>query len=169
MYRPKIADRARSASLSHGRIKVRARRGNLGSGTGVRYRALTTDAELRVRRPPSRSTASHNGGCPVYSNGKPSCRRLGRQARHEWSAIEAVKASCWGGETSSRFLPLARIGFAPLRSNSRNAGALRSGAVRNARTALTSEGSTGIGRLRAPTTEYTGEPLWLTGTVSKIC
>jgi hypothetical protein len=71
--------------------------------------------------------------------------------------------SCWG-ETNSRFLPLGRIGFAP--EYWRHFGLERCG-MRAPR--LTSEGSTGLGRLSAPTMEYTGEPLWLTGTVSKIC
>ena len=86
-------------------LKFERAEGTWAAAPGLDIRALTRDAELRVRRPPSRSTASHNGGCTVYSNGKPSCRRLGRQARHEWSAIEAVKASCWGERPAPAFFP----------------------------------------------------------------
>ena len=78
------------------------------------------------------------------------------------NGVQSV-TSCWG-ETNHASCP-----WAELVSRRLILAALRSGAVRNARTALTSEGSTGIGRLSAPTMEYTGEPLWLTGTVSKIC
>ena len=82
----------------------------------------------------------------------------------EWSAIEAVNISCWGA-----FSPWAESVSRRLNRPHAMLAALRSEAVRSVRTALTSEGSTGIGRLSAPTAEYTGEPLWLTGTVSKIC
>ena len=75
-----------------------------------------------------------------------------------------MNISCWGA-----FFPWAESVSRRLNRPRAMLAALRSEAVRNARTALTSEGSTGIGRLSAPTAEYTGEPLWLTGTVSKIC
>ena len=76
-------------------LKFERADGTWAAAPGLDIRALTTDAELRVRRPPSRSTASHNGGGTVYSNmtRSPAGDAWGgysRQARHEWSAMEAV-------------------------------------------------------------------------------
>jgi hypothetical protein len=73
-------------------------------------------------------------------------------------------------EESSRFLCLGKIGFVPLRLNSRNCWRHVGPELCGIR-ALRCDDLTGISRLSAlmKLTEYTGGPLWLTGTVSKIC
>jgi hypothetical protein len=73
-------------------------------------------------------------------------------------------------EESSRFLRLGKIGFVPLSIELaqcwRHVGPELCG-IR----ALSCDDLAGISRLSVllKLTEYTGEPLWLTGTVSKIC
>ena len=95
---------------------------------------------LRHPRPPSGSTASRNGGCRVYSNMtlSPAVDAWGGYSRASPARMECDGGREPGKGPGDAFLP-GKIGCAPLKSTSRNAGALRSEAVRNARTALTSE------------------------------
>jgi hypothetical protein len=138
--------------------------------------APDTDAECP--RPPSGSTASHNEGVEFYSKMTLSPAGDGTAELREQPGPNGVRWKPWsellleaegllGGETSSRFLRLGKIGFVPLRSNSRNV----CGTSVRGIWALRCDDLSGISRLSAllKLTEYTGEPLWLTGTVSKIC
>jgi hypothetical protein len=121
----------------------------------------------------SGSTASSNGGCRVYSKmtlspdgeaWRGSCR-ASRQTRDEWSGMEAVAHLELVLEMEGPSFPWAR-------SVSRCLDRTRAMLVRSCAECahrIDERGFDGHRSAEAPTTEYTGEPLWPTGTVSKIC